>query len=456
MSHDQRRVDASPNGLDFTVAVGTSGRVDLTFTDRAGEPWEFPGTPVFQVHSGLGWDVPVTVFAVDNVVTVEWEADAHDGLGGQLLSYSLSGDGGDLAVLAGAYDVLPEGTPGNPTNGEMDLHVGDVEVHVTALIGGGGSYVPNPVDGEEGAVPVVRSGEFVLEVPAVPTAEDVGADPAGSAAAVAGDLSAHEDLTTDAHGGIVADDDARLSDARTPVSHGNEAHDEAYLHVAGTPSLGDVVVEGEDGPQWQQLVLDFDPAGSAAAVAGDLSAHEDLTTDAHGGIVGDDDARLSDARTPVSHGNEAHDEPYLHVAGTPSLGDVVVEGEDGPEWGPPPAGSIPNPELAGWTETSQSPTGATISIDPLDGNVLFLTISENTTIELVDPHPTAVTSLAIFITMDGGPWAITWFPDEDVVWAGGERPNPQPLDEVEVRVAYNPASGRYYCNYTDPFVTVTP
>jgi len=53
----------------------------------------------------------------------------------------------------------------------------------------------------------------------MPSAADVGADPAGAASTVAGDLSTHENLTTSAHGGIVGDTDARLTDARTPLAH---------------------------------------------------------------------------------------------------------------------------------------------------------------------------------------------------------------------------------------------
>ena len=67
-------------------------------------------------------------------------------------------------------------------------------------------------------------------------AADVGADPAGSAAAVAGDLATHEGLTTTAHGGIVASTDPRLTDARTPTAH------EASHHHDGSDPLdaGDV------------------------------------------------------------------------------------------------------------------------------------------------------------------------------------------------------------------------
>lgn len=58
----------------------------------------------------------------------------------------------------------------------------------------------------------------------LPSAAQVGADPAGSAAAVASNLSAHEADTTTVHGitntaNLVYTDDARLSNARTPTAH---------------------------------------------------------------------------------------------------------------------------------------------------------------------------------------------------------------------------------------------
>ena len=47
-------------------------------------------------------------------------------------------------------------------------------------------------------------------------------------------LEQHTDLTTTAHGGIVADTDARLSDARTPLTHGSDKHSESYEPVIST------------------------------------------------------------------------------------------------------------------------------------------------------------------------------------------------------------------------------
>lgn len=128
-----------------------------------------------------------------------------------------------------------------------------------------------------------------------PSAADVGADAAGTAAGlvsaeastragadsaeataragVQSNLDTHAGLSTTAHGGIVAGTDPRLSDARTPTAH---SHAEADV---------------------TSLVTDL----AAKAAAADLSTHTGLTTTAHGGLVAETDARLTDPRTPLAH-----------------------------------------------------------------------------------------------------------------------------------------------------------
>ena len=73
-------------------------------------------------------------------------------------------------------------------------------------------------------------------VHAMPSAADVGADTAGAAATVAGNLSTHAGLTTAAHGGIVASTDARLTDARTPLAHDHSGN---KLNQANTHESAD-------------------------------------------------------------------------------------------------------------------------------------------------------------------------------------------------------------------------
>jgi hypothetical protein len=174
---------------------------------------------------------------------------------------------------------------------------------------------------------------------------DARYDAAGASAAVQANLTTHTGETTTAHGGIVAATDSRLSDARTPTAH-NQAwstitgtpttlagygitdaaasshnHAGVYEPVLGNPAGDDYVlvstaagvrswvpggavasVNGEIGA----VVLDAadvgaDPAGTAAAVQGNLDTHTSQTTNAHGGIVAETDPRLTDARIPTAH-----------------------------------------------------------------------------------------------------------------------------------------------------------
>ncbi len=126
-------------------------------------------------------------------------------------------------------------------------------------------------------------------VHAMPSAADVGADPAGAASAVAGDLSAHESLTTTAHGGIVGDTDARLTDARIPLAHTHGQSDVTNLtaDLAGKAPTSRLIT-----------------AGTGLSGGGDLSADRSLTVvygTGAGTSAQGNDARLSDARTPLAH-----------------------------------------------------------------------------------------------------------------------------------------------------------
>ena len=91
-------------------------------------------------------------------------------------------------------------------------------------------------------------------------------------------LNANGDVGTTS-GTVCAGDDSRLSDSRTPTSHGNEAHSATYIEASG------VTYEN-------------------------LSANGDVGTTT-GTVCAGDDSRLSDSRTPTSHGNEAHSSTFL-------------------------------------------------------------------------------------------------------------------------------------------------
>ena len=132
-------------------------------------------------------------------------------------------------------------------------------------------------------------------VHAMPTAGQVGADPAGSASAVNSTLSAHTAATTSVHGisntaNLVYTNDSRLTDARTPTAH-------ASTH--GSAGSDPITVA-------QSQVTNLTTDLSAKASATDLSNHTSATTTVHGisntaNLVYTNDSRLTDARTPTAH-----------------------------------------------------------------------------------------------------------------------------------------------------------
>jgi len=95
--------------------------------------------------------------------------------------------------------------------------------------------VIGPASSTNGHVAVFdgSGGKLIADGGALGTAaftDSTAYDSSGSAGAVATDLSTHEDLTTTAHGGIVADTDSRLTDSRPPTSHA-----ETHLETGSDP-----------------------------------------------------------------------------------------------------------------------------------------------------------------------------------------------------------------------------
>jgi len=114
---------------------------------------------------------------------------------------------------------------------------------------------------------------------------DIGAEVAGAAATVAGDLSAHELLTTTAHGGIVASDDSRLTDARTPTAH-------AASHVTGGGDKIRDATASQDGLATAAQITKLDGIATGANLythpnhSGDVTSVGDgATTIANGAVT---------------------------------------------------------------------------------------------------------------------------------------------------------------------------
>ena len=106
------------------------------------------------------------------------------------------------------------------------------------------------------------------------------------------------------------------------------AQSAAESYADGVASAAQSAAEGyADG-----LASNYDPAGSASAVAGDLTTHEGLTTSVHGisdtgDLVYTSDSRLSDARTPTAHASshESGGSDELELAPSQVTGTAVVK-----------------------------------------------------------------------------------------------------------------------------------
>jgi hypothetical protein len=163
-------------GGSFEPMIGATGvlEVDLEPVDVHGEPIVYRVTVGGEVRH-----LDLSEAAED--ATVDWSDDAY--------------------LVVDTSELPPSWTP------------------VVGPAGPAGAAGPQGDPGVVAATGLATYDDQTQTIDVTATAADVGADPAGSAAAVAGDLSTHEGLTTTAHGGVVASTDPRLTDARTPTAH---------------------------------------------------------------------------------------------------------------------------------------------------------------------------------------------------------------------------------------------
>lgn len=101
----------------------------------------------------------------------------------------------------------------------------------------------------------------------------------------------------------VTNDDSRMTNARTPSSHGNEAHSSTF--VTQTEITNSISTHAGNATVHHSNAND--PTGDQKAALAGTSGTPSSTNK----YVTDGDSRLSDARTPTSHGNDKHSATYV-------------------------------------------------------------------------------------------------------------------------------------------------
>jgi hypothetical protein len=138
---------------------------------------------------------------------------------------------------------------------------------------------------------------------------------------VAGDLSSHTGLTTTAHGGIVADTDSRLTDARTPLYHAASHATDAADSVFPASAVGYLYNDGLGSLSWA-------PAGTGS-IGGSIAATQIAYGAGTNTIAGSNNLVYDAANGRVGLGT-ATPVAGIHVKITPvSTIGVIIQGTVG-------------------------------------------------------------------------------------------------------------------------------
>ena len=226
-------------------------------------------------------------------------------------------DGNPLGTASNPLKISGDvggGVPDGGTTGQVLQKKSDADQDVEWGDGSGSSTAWGSITGTlsdqtdlnmalGGKVPTTRTvNSKALSDDISLTASDVGA--ATTADITYENLNANGDVGTTS-GTVCAGDDSRLSDSRTPTSHGNEAHSSIYLTEI---AWGDITGTLSDQTDLGN-VLDGKIAATDVTYE-NLNANGDVGS-VSGTVCAGDDSRLSDSRTPTSHGNEAHSSAFL-------------------------------------------------------------------------------------------------------------------------------------------------
>ncbi len=383
-------VDANTGDMSEVGAGVAFVRVDTSTEDDEGP--EIKWVPVTLHHDSWPFErdgnsaVATTSLTLDDhLLYYRYEGDKNHSLGWGYYRHNVDGpvlngyEGGGFAsgdandeedVLVGAWD----------SEGLKSLHEGNLE---RVLVEGSPA---SQVSIEEGDLPYLESWAGpITDVRAALIAADtdlsvipflsatLGETGFEASVASAPDVDA---MVTHVHLDTNLDVDGFMVTATQPTRRLWVVHEHGGGHTLtwppGTTQHGDTTHDTTDeaitvfeawmdhAGDWNVLRLfpvDADPAGSASAVAGALTSHEEETTTAHGGLVASNDERLTDARTPTAHSHPVSD---ITATGTPSSATALYG--DG-TWKTPPGGdgadlSDDNPEALGDAAPGEAETAS--------------------------------------------------------------------------------------------------
>lgn len=280
-----------------------------------------PGTP--------GADGAAATITVASTVTTEPGADAQVIQGGTAQNATLAfyiprgaqgpqgdpgpqgeigpsgSDGSAAAISVGTTTTGPEGSEasvtnsGTTSNAVLNFVIPRGETGPAANLGD--TAASNLGTAAAGTSAFASRSDHVHNMPSY---TDVGADAAGAAAAVAGDLSSHELATTSVHGisdtaNLVYTSDSRLSDARTPTAHAtsHESGGSDEIEIAPGQVTGTAVITTDSRLSDARTPL----AHATSHESGGSDELELAPSQITGTAVITTDSRLSDARTPTAH-----------------------------------------------------------------------------------------------------------------------------------------------------------
>ena len=292
------------------------------------------------------------------------------------------------------------------------------------------------IAGTEGNFMALDAGGLPVDSGSSASSFDAAGLAATAYTSAAQDLSNHEITTTTAHGGIVADTDSRLSDARTPTAHASthaSGQSDAITpdDIGAAPSSKGVTNgdshnhDGGDGAQIDYANLANTPTLGTAAALNVAASGDAASTE----VVKGDDTRMTNARTPSAHAsthadggsdeitpasigaasnnhnNTAHSEEYITSSGV-TFANASANGETGTGANQFAIGN--HTHLIDFLSAlSQSPTSisSTSSLDTWAFGAMLAVSCNDITITLPDPTGFAGYQVGFIFTAGTGTYA---------------------------------------------------